>query len=63
MSDIVSSLSPYVAKVEAWMKFVGLPYTKKIGTPATAPKGQVHPPRKCHFMSRLTDWAACQHRA
>lgn len=41
LSDVVASFSPYVAKVEAWLRMVGLPYTKKIGNPASSPKGQV----------------------
>ena len=41
ISDVVSSCSPYVTKVEAWLRFVGLPYTKINGGPADSPKGQV----------------------
>ncbi|CAK0782054.1 hypothetical protein CVIRNUC_005540 [Coccomyxa viridis] len=41
LSDVVASFSPYVAKVEAWMRFVGLPYTKRTGSTAKAPKGQL----------------------
>ena len=43
MSDVVASVSPYVAKVEAWLRFVGLPYTKRTALPKQAPKGQVLP--------------------
>ncbi|KAK9914853.1 hypothetical protein WJX75_001317 [Coccomyxa subellipsoidea] len=41
VSDVVSSCSPYVAKVEAWLRFVGLPYTRKNGAPSDSPKGQL----------------------
>lgn len=40
-SDLASSISPYDAKVAAWLRFVDLPYTKKFGAPQKAPKGQV----------------------
>ncbi|BDA43783.1 Failed axon connections homolog [Coccomyxa sp. Obi] len=41
VSDVVSSCSPYVAKVEAWLRFVRLPYTRTNGGPNDSPKGQL----------------------
>ena len=53
LSDVVASFSPYVAKVEAWMRFVGLPYNKKIALPAQAPRGQVLPNPACIHRSNM----------
>ena len=38
--DVVVSASPFVAKVEAWLRMMGLPYTIKYGSNSGTPKGQ-----------------------
>lgn len=44
------------------MRFVGLPYTKRIGNPATAPKGQVLL-RAQHSSHQSLDLALMRHGA
>lgn len=34
-------LSPFVAKLETWLRMAGLPYEKKRGNPPGAPKGKI----------------------
>ena len=37
----IPSVSPFVLKLETWLRIAGLPYERRVGNPLSAPKGKV----------------------
>ena len=37
----IPSVSPFCVKLEAWLRMAGVPFERKLGNPAQAPKGKV----------------------